>query len=108
MTAVRWALGRVGYWIRPYDMLADRRRWRWQARTKCGGVLIMEDLPRHRADTTVTRARRHPAAEHTPWWRTEVVPGVGSQPNADAAQPRPPTAYETLDISLEDDDEEAI
>ena len=27
---------RIGYWIRPYDMLADRRRWRWQPRKRCG------------------------------------------------------------------------
>lgn len=25
----------AGYWMRPYDMLADRRRWRWQPRTRC-------------------------------------------------------------------------
>lgn len=27
---------RVGYWVRPYDMLADRRRWFWQPRQPCG------------------------------------------------------------------------
>ncbi len=32
---VRWALIRIGYWIRPYDMLLDRRRWAWQPRTRC-------------------------------------------------------------------------
>ena len=26
---------RVTYWIRPYDMMADRRRWRWCKRTPC-------------------------------------------------------------------------
>ncbi len=30
------AFWRVAYVIRPYDMLADRRRWFWQARQKCG------------------------------------------------------------------------
>jgi hypothetical protein len=30
-----WALTRIGYVIRPYDMLADRRRWWWQPRTLC-------------------------------------------------------------------------
>lgn len=25
----------VSYAIRPYDMLADRRRWFWQPRTPC-------------------------------------------------------------------------
>jgi hypothetical protein len=33
---LRWAVIRVGYMIRPYDMLADRRRWRWQPPTRCG------------------------------------------------------------------------
>lgn len=32
----RWALESAGYWLRPYDMLADRRRWRWQPRQRCG------------------------------------------------------------------------
>lgn len=38
MTAalVAWAWHRVGYLVRPYDMLADRRRWCWQPRTPCG------------------------------------------------------------------------
>lgn len=31
-----WALARLGYAIRPYDLVADRRRWRWQPRTRCG------------------------------------------------------------------------
>ncbi len=30
-----WAVARLGYWVRPYDMLADSRRWRWQARFPC-------------------------------------------------------------------------
>lgn len=25
----------VGYWLRPYDMLADERRWAWQPPTCC-------------------------------------------------------------------------
>lgn len=25
---LRWTLTSVGYWIRPYDMIADARRWR--------------------------------------------------------------------------------
>lgn len=33
---VSWALKHVGYWVRPYDMLADRRRWFWQSRARCG------------------------------------------------------------------------
>jgi len=31
-----WMLARFGYWLRPYDMLADRRRWRWQPAQPCG------------------------------------------------------------------------
>lgn len=31
-----WLAQSVGYWIRPYDMLADRRRWRWQKPQRCG------------------------------------------------------------------------
>lgn len=33
---VVWAARRVGYWVRPYDMLADARRWRWRPRQRCG------------------------------------------------------------------------
>lgn len=32
---LRYAAQSIGYWIRPYDMLADRRRWRWQPPTCC-------------------------------------------------------------------------
>jgi hypothetical protein len=35
-TLARWAVQRVGYWVRPYDMLADARRWFWQPRQRCG------------------------------------------------------------------------
>lgn len=30
-----WWAGRIGYIIRPYDMLADRRRWFWQPQQRC-------------------------------------------------------------------------
>lgn len=33
---ITWAWHRVGYVIRPYDMLADRRRWWFQPRMPCG------------------------------------------------------------------------
>jgi hypothetical protein len=26
----------LGYWVRPFDMIADRRRWRWQRPAPCG------------------------------------------------------------------------
>lgn len=32
---LRWALAIPGYWLRPYDMLLDARRWRWQPRGVC-------------------------------------------------------------------------
>lgn len=39
---VRHALVMAGYWVRPFDMLADRRRWRWQRPTPCGRVQVSE------------------------------------------------------------------
>lgn len=33
---LRWARVQFGYWLRPYDMLADRRRWKWRPRQRCG------------------------------------------------------------------------
>jgi hypothetical protein len=33
---LKWAFHRVGYVVRPYDMLADRRRWFWQPWQRCG------------------------------------------------------------------------
>lgn len=33
---LKWAAVRVGYQLRPYDMLADSRRWFWQPRQRCG------------------------------------------------------------------------
>lgn len=35
MIWLRWAIERLGYVVRPYDMLADRRRWFWQRATPC-------------------------------------------------------------------------
>lgn len=40
---IRYAAETVGYWARPYDMLADRRRWAWQPAQRCGGVLLLPD-----------------------------------------------------------------
>lgn len=36
----------VGYWVRPYDMLADRRRWVWQRPQRCGCVILPESEAR--------------------------------------------------------------
>lgn len=55
---MRYALALVGaleeatvafrYWVRPYDMLADRRRWFWQRRQRCGfsfGLMLPDPTP---------------------------------------------------------------
>jgi hypothetical protein len=33
---IRALLVAAGYWIRPYDLVADRRHWRWQHPAPCG------------------------------------------------------------------------
>lgn len=38
------------YWIRPYDLQADRRRWRWQPRQRCGTQVWAELLDAAKAD----------------------------------------------------------
>jgi hypothetical protein len=30
-----WIFATIGYRIRPYDMIADKRRWFWQERARC-------------------------------------------------------------------------
>lgn len=40
---VSWAAVRLGYAVRPYDSLADARRWRWQPPLRCGGVLVLPE-----------------------------------------------------------------
>lgn len=39
----------ASYLVRPYDMLADRRRWFWQPAQHCGGptLLFLCDCPYH-------------------------------------------------------------
>lgn len=46
-----WLLHRIGYRLRPYDMLADRRRWWWQPRQRCGWSYLRENH-------TVNKAQR--------------------------------------------------
>ena len=53
---VRHAVVMAGYWIRPYDSPADRRRWRWQPREPCqyydqAGVLRRWLAERDRGET---------------------------------------------------------
>lgn len=47
LVEVRWWIESAGYWIRPYDMLADARRWRWRPRQRCqfaqGGYVRARD-----------------------------------------------------------------
>jgi hypothetical protein len=43
LAEVRFWLGRLGYWVRPFDMLADRRRWRWQSATPCWYAVLCRD-----------------------------------------------------------------
>jgi hypothetical protein len=47
----------VGYWLRPYDMLADARRWFWQPRHRCG---FPAGTPRAVVEDVVAAARRRP------------------------------------------------
>ena len=44
MRLLRYSLTNLGYLIRPYDMIADRRRWWWQRRAKCGSQ-VWAELP---------------------------------------------------------------
>jgi hypothetical protein len=41
---IAYAATTFGYWIRPYDMLADRRRWRWQPQQRCGFTEVPQDV----------------------------------------------------------------
>jgi hypothetical protein len=56
---LRWALTRIGYAIRPYDMLSDRRRWRWQPRTRCSRIWWCPPDGRPPIDITGRVAARH-------------------------------------------------
>lgn len=63
-----WLAETVGYWVRPYDMLADARRWRWQARQPCGfgsgstWHLLAEASARKAKAAAAGLPRFHPAA----------------------------------------------
>jgi hypothetical protein len=52
----------LGYWIRPYDMLADRRHWRWQRPAPCGRVALASLTPQQRAalEAAVAERRNRP------------------------------------------------
>lgn len=42
---MRHFLARLGYAVRPFDMLADRRRWWWQPRTPCARIERLPPCP---------------------------------------------------------------
>lgn len=39
----RWAATRLGYVVRPYDPLADARRWWWRRAQPCGWLALTEE-----------------------------------------------------------------
>lgn len=48
----------ASYWIRPYDMIADRRRWRWQPAAPCALPPLREGLRMPGTPTRVDRMDR--------------------------------------------------
>lgn len=52
---VRAWLIELGYLIKPYDMLADRRHWRWQKPMRCG---LPPMPPEVRAEVMAAIARK--------------------------------------------------
>lgn len=36
---------RLSYWLRPYDAIADRRRWRWQRSSGCFHLVLPDEEP---------------------------------------------------------------
>jgi hypothetical protein len=68
-------MSRVGYWIRPYDMLADRRRWRWQKARRCGPP--MGTTPEMMAELTAAVGRYHAQQERARLDQGCTVPPFG-------------------------------
>lgn len=62
---IRALLGYAGYWVRPYDMLADRRRWFWQKQQRCG-LPPMPGAMRDQFMEAVRAAAVHGARCHVP------------------------------------------
>lgn len=59
----RWPLARAyldawSYILRPYDMVADRRRWRWQRAAPCGRAVWAALPPADRAEIERAVAER--------------------------------------------------
>lgn len=57
--ALDLAFIRFTYWIRPFDMLNDHRRWRWQRRTPCGRQVWANLPPAVRDALTAAIPRPH-------------------------------------------------
>ena len=55
---IRWWIDSLGYWIRPYDMIADRRRWRWRAATRCTLIVPKLALIPNRSQTHAAKDTR--------------------------------------------------
>lgn len=60
---VAYLAARIGYAVRPYDMLADRRRWCWQPRTRCGGVIVLSEEDADALNAAVQASRAQLADE---------------------------------------------
>lgn len=50
--AGRGAMVALGYAVRPFDVVADRRRWRWQRTAPCGRQVFAQLPPDERAALT--------------------------------------------------------
>jgi hypothetical protein len=63
-----YAIETLGYWIRPYDMIADARRWCWQPRAKCGARVwadMPDDVKAQLAAAVLRRQSANPKPERT-------------------------------------------
>lgn len=56
----------ASYTIRPYDMVADRRRWAWQKRARCGWPSSMTPDEITEAHDAIRRYMNQIAPENEP------------------------------------------
>lgn len=66
-----WAWYHISYLLRPYDMLADRRRWLWQPRQQCGfwgGELAPDRIVRLCREEQPRCCSKHIAPGEGPGW----------------------------------------
>ena len=69
-----WAIQRADYVVRPYDTLADARRWLWQPRQRCGWSSFVDRPASH----AVAHAEGKPCACRSVRGDTETRPEGGS------------------------------